>query len=213
MQQDKLEEGKKREEWSELLKRNARLQEHVLRIDSGNEMQMMNPYLEAMVMVSAAKCLRPEFAPFFLSLSFAELGMDSEKSAAGFLGSSMNRLIDHVTDGLTSEVLFGKKADLAASMVLKKIIKFTFVLAVAGGKLLQEKVRGNEKEKETNELYIKLIFRLSSATDILKIALKELVLATGSAEKAAEDIAKSISSLAFLLMAYSAANKQNFHAL
>lgn len=202
-----------KDRWKELLKNNFRIQQNISRIDTGSEMKMMSPYLEAMTIISAAKCLKPGFAPFFLSLSFSELGMDKEKSSAGFFGPYMALLVDKITEGITSDALFGKKAELSSIMVLKKIIKFTLILAIAGGKLLQEKFKGTEREKEIHSIYTKLLFRLTAKTDIFTTTLKELILASGALEKTANNLASGLSSIGFLLMASSAANKQNFSSI
>lgn len=202
------------EGFKESLKNTIRIQDVVDRIDSGDDMQMMSPLLEAMTIISAAKTMKPGISYLFLSQCFLNYGIDSEKNEAGFVGPNVNCLVDKITEGLLSPAIFSPKPEIAQAMLLKKMVKMLVILSICAGKLLAIKMEGSPREVEVAKVYVNLVLKLSSSSKIVENTLREFTSVLGGSEKTTGNITEILTLIFFILVGYVAMRKKgNFQAI
>lgn len=201
------------EDFQEVLKHNVRLAEVFRRIAIGDELQMTKPLLEAMTLLSASKTLKSGSSSLFLTQVFATVGIDRESSAIGFIGPSVNRVVDSLTEGLLSEALFTPKATLANAMLLKKIVKGVVIFSIGAGKVLA--LKNKTENNETAQIYNRMVLLLVASSKILKTTFEELILACGGDEKSIINCADVLSLVTLLMMGITAiqGNSKDFSLL
>jgi|GEM_PF-3405908 len=199
--------------YQELLKNNVRLQDVFGRIAIGDELQMTEPFLEAMTLVSAAKTLKQGSSSLFLGQCFATVGIDSETSTSGFVGPVINRLVDLLSEALLSELIFTKKPTIGNAMLLKRIVKGTLIFSVGFGKVLNLKIKQGA-ENESSKISIRLTLLLVASSSILKKTFKELMRSCGGDEKASNMGSEILSLVSLLLVGFRAQGEsRDFSAL
>lgn len=199
--------------FQELLKHNVRLQEVFGRVAIGDELQMMEPLLEAMTLLSASKTLKSGSSSLFLTQVFATIGIDSEQSAVGFIGPSINRLIDSIADALLFEALFSPKATVGNAMLLKRIVKGVVIFSIGAGKVLG--LKNKMEDSETANIYNRMILLLLASSNVLKKTFEELILACGGDEKTVKICADVLTLVTLLIIGVTSikSNSKDFSAL
>ena len=78
----------------------------------GNEFSILGAQLDALATVSAAWALTSGSPSLLLGTSIATIGLTSDASVAGFIGSTYNDAFDSLLGGIFNSVVFGPRAEL-----------------------------------------------------------------------------------------------------
>lgn len=199
------------EKWKELLRHNVRIQDVFERVAIGDDLKILSPYFEVMTVISAAKNLKGAASYYFLSMYLATIGIDKDKSkdqSCGFMGKSINLLIENVTLLLTS--MRSTDTSTSEKMILNKIVKSIAILSIAAGKVLSaqmEKTEKNEKKNEISRIYIESLVLLLASSDVLKKMFKEILSVANADEKSATTGSEILFLFATLVACFTLAKK------
>jgi hypothetical protein len=179
--------------------------------DYGESMQVIGALLEGISTAVQAKTIRTAAPSIVLSLKFALIGVEKEKSEAGVLGKSLNKVIDSASGLIINHYL--KEADSGSRSFFRMLMKAFYIILVSAFsyfKRLDLNENDESEDKESNQLFgFELITLMILSTEALDIVLKKLVEIAGIKEKDKKQVLGLIKAVSLFLIIWGYAKGEN----
>lgn len=175
----------------------------------GTRLELLSPLIKNLALVTTAQTIEKGNAPLFLGMNFGLLGIYASQSSAGFVGKSIQKVIESLTEGLLSNIIWDPSPSEGHKILFSNLVAMSLVSAAIAGSLLvgKESYNADEKTEHTRNLTAELALLFIGESDVLTSTYKCLVEACGANEKSKNQIAEILSLCTLLIMVLAVARK------
>jgi len=204
-----LKEGKKEETLETLAKASALLNRTYHNKSRGENLQLLSPVIKSLAMVMTARTMEEGNAPLFLGISQGLLGIYASESITGFVGKTLQKVIQSLTEGLLSPIVWEPAPGESNKLLFRNMIAMALIVSAILGSVLAGKENNNasEKSEQTRNLISQMALLFIGESNVLTATYKCFLQACGASEKSKEPIAEILSLCSLLLMVLAVARK------
>lgn len=199
----------KEEKLKTLAKASALLDKNYHHKDQGTDLQLLSPLLKILSLVTAAQTMEQGSAALLLGTNLGLMGIYSEESSAGFVGKTLQQIVQQLTGGLLSPLMWEPTPDEGHQLLFKNIVATTLIgSAIVGSLIAGNGKKSDESSEQIQSLTAQIALLFIGETHVLTTTYKNLLLACGANDNTKDQLAEILSLCSLLLMVLVVARKR-----